>query len=423
MGAHVCLFTDSLAPSGVGQHMLTLAEELQDRYHLSFLCPPGPGGTPLLERAANAGLEAEPLEVRGESSADAALQRFLGEREVDVFHVHAGITWEGHACVAAAAGHVPAIVRTEHLAELPATFATEDLPDLVYSPYHLPDRRPGIEELEALVARDRAAYLEMAERVDRIICVSAGVRDSYAEVGVDPRKLRVVRNGIRPTPTACSREAVRERLGLSLDRPVVLSVGRMIDVKGHLFTLRAIAEVVRRRPDVLFVWVGGGPLEDELRRRVRDLGLQESVWFAGQREDVPDLICSADLFLLASMVEGLPLVVLEAMAAGRPVVATRVCGTSEVVQDGVTGRLVESGRLDGSGDTAALTAAILEPLEDPDLAAAWGSAGRALFESEFTCARMARETAAIYDELIARPRLPLQHGGRLTRRASAGAPR
>jgi glycosyltransferase involved in cell wall biosynthesis len=319
---------------------------------------------------------------------------------------------------------VPAIVRTEHLAELPAVFATEELPDLVYSPYHLPDRRPQLEELQWMVARERAAYLDTARLVDRIICVSGGVRDTYTEVGVDPQKLRVVRNGIRPVSAARARGEVRERLGLPDDRPVVLSVGRMIDVKGHLFLLGAVAEVARRRPDILFVWVGGGPLEDELRRRVSDLGLQGSVWFAGRRDDVPDLIGTADLFLLASIVEGLPLVVLEAMAAGRPVVGTRVCGTSEVVQDGVTGRLVGSGRLDGSGDTAALAAAILEPLEQPDLGAAWGSAGRRLFEREFTSARMARETAAVYDELINRPGLPRQVGSRLlTEKASARAPR
>jgi glycosyltransferase involved in cell wall biosynthesis len=398
--AHVCLFTDSLAPSGVGQHILTLAEELQGRYRLSFVCPPGSGGTPLLERASELGLEVLPLEVRGDASADAELRAFLRDRQVDVFHVHAGITWEGHAGVRSAAGHVPGLVRTEHLAELPAIFPTEELPDLIYSPYHLPDRRPDVEELQAMVERDRAAYLDVARLVDRVVTVSACVGNTYVEAGLEPQKLRVVRNGIRPTPASCRREAVRERLGVPLDRPVVLSVGRMIDVKGHLFTLGAVPEVVRHLPDALFLWVGGGPLEGQLRERVSEEGLQESVWFAGHRDDVPDLICATDLFLLASMVEGLPLVVLEAMAAGRPVVGTRVCGTSEVVEDRVTGRLVESGRLDGTGDTSALAAAILEPLVDRDLGARWGSAGRERFEREFTSARMARDTAAVYDELL-----------------------
>jgi glycosyltransferase involved in cell wall biosynthesis len=298
---------------------------------------------------------------------------------------------------------VRAVVRTEHLAELSALFPIEELPDLIYSPYHLPDRRPGLAELTDLVAQERSAYLARIRPVDRVICVSEGVRDTYLEVGADPEKLTVVRNGIRTIPANSSRRQTRQRLEIAEDRPLVLSVGRMIDVKGHLFTLGAVEEVRRLRPDVLFLWVGGGPLEAVLRERVAEAGLEDSVCFAGHRDDVPDLIVAADLFLLASMVEGLPLVVLEAMAAGRPVVATRVCGTSEVVEDGVTGRLVESGRLDGSGDVVALANAILEPLLDLPLAVRWGNAGRARYEQNFTAARMAAETAAVYDELLASP--------------------
>lgn len=398
MAGRVCLFTDSMAPSGVGQHMLTLADELRHRYQVSFVCPPGPGGSPLLARAADLGLEVWPLDSHGEP--DAELHAFLQRGRIDVLHSHAGSSLEGHTGVRAARPEVRGIVRTEHLAELSALFATEELPDLVHSPYHLPDRRPAVAELTEMMADQRNTYLERIQPVDRIICVSAGVRDTYLEVGVDPERLRVVRNGIRALPATSSRQETRARLRIAEDRPVVLSVGRMIDVKGHLFTLRAVQEVRRRRPDVLFLWVGGGPLEADLRERVAESGLADSVSFAGHRDDVLDLIAASDVFLLASMVEGLPLVVLEAMAAGRPVVATRVCGTSEVVEDGVTGRLVESGRLDGSGDAAALAEAILEPLVDPSSAARWGSAGRARVEAEFTAARMAQETAAVYDELL-----------------------
>jgi glycosyltransferase involved in cell wall biosynthesis len=152
--------------------------------------------------------------------------------------------------------------------------------------------------------------------------------------------------------------------------------------------------------DVLFLWIGGGPLEEELRARVSAAGLPDHVRFAGHRDDVPDVIAAADVFLLASMVEGLPLVVLEAMAAGRPVVGTRVPGTSEVVEDGVTGRLVEPGGLDGSGESEALAEAILEPLRNPQLAASWGAAGRALFEEKFTARRMAANTARVYEEFL-----------------------
>jgi glycosyltransferase involved in cell wall biosynthesis len=397
----VCLFTDSLSPSGVGEHMLTLAEELLDDYTLSFVCPPSPTGDVLLDRAGDMGLAVLGLEVRGDPEASGHLGRWLQEQQIDIFHCHAGVTWEGQEGVrAASAADVPTVVRTEHLAELAAVFATEELPDLIYSPYHLPDRRPDVDEVAELVAADRARYLAHLKLVDRVVCVSSGVRDSYLDVGVEPDLIRVVPNGIRAAPAISSTAETRERLGIAPTTKVVLSVGRMIDVKGHLFTLRAVEQVIRAQDDVLFLWIGGGPLEEELRARVSAAGLPDHVRFAGHRDDVPDVIAAADVFLLASMVEGLPLVVLEAMAAGRPVVGTRVPGTSEVVEDGVTGRLVESGGLDGSGESEALAEAILEPLRNPQLAASWGAAGRALFEEKFTARRMAANTARVYEEFL-----------------------
>jgi glycosyltransferase involved in cell wall biosynthesis len=397
----ICLFTDSLAPSGVGEHMLTLAEELLDDYTFSVVSPPGPSGDVLLERARGLGLDVLGLEVRGAAEASEQLGQWLREQQIEIFHCHAGVTWEGQEGVrAASAANTPTVMRTEHLAELAAVFATEDLPDLIYSPYHLPDRRPSVDEVAEMVAADRARYLAHLKLVDRVVCVSTGVRDSYLDVGVDPELLRVVRNGIRPAAATSSTAETRKRLGIAPTTKVILSVGRMIDVKGHLFTLGAVDQVIRSQEDALFLWLGGGPLEEELKARVSAAGLDDHVCFAGHRDDVHDVIATADVFLLASMVEGLPLVVLEAMAAGRPVVGTRVAGTCEVVEDGVTGRLVESAGLDGSGDTEALADAILEPLQDPQLAENWGAAGRALFEQEFTARRMAADTARVYRELL-----------------------
>src|SRR5829696_5368553 len=93
-------------------------------------------------------------------------------------------------------------------------------------------------------------------------------------------------------------------------------------------------------PTAQFFWVGEGALKEELKHEVRERGLESAVRFLGQRKDVAALLAGADLFVLPSLFEGLPLVILEAMAAGRPVVATRACGTAEVICDGATGRLV-----------------------------------------------------------------------------------
>ncbi len=396
----VCLFTASMAPSGVGEHMLALAEELRESHTLSLVCPPSPSGSRLLERAHALGVRTAEIHV-GRPDSEAELAAFLSDVRVELFHCHAGVMIEGYAGVRAArqAG-VPAVVRTEHLAEPSAVFPTDELPDLLHSPYHRPDRRLSEAEVAELVTVFQREYLDVVALVDRVICVSEGVRDSFLQVGVEQAKLRVVRNGIRPSRGGVSVEDARAHLHLSAERRIVLSVGRMVELKGHRFVLGAVDKVVRSRPEAVFLWVGTGPLETELREGVRMMGLDEWVWFAGERSDVPDLMAAADVFLLASTVEGLPLVVLEAMAAARPVVATRVPGTSEVVIDDVTGRLVERGRLDGTGDTDALAAAILQSLDNRELASAWGSAGRARVEREFTSERMARQTAEVYAELL-----------------------
>lgn len=397
----MCLFTDSLTPSGVGEHMLTLAAGLSD-LDLSLVCPPTDPGRSLLERAARLGVSALPLEVRNGAQAE-RLTRWLADRDVEVFHCHACVSVEGHPGLrAASAAGVPAIVRTEHVAEMGAVFPLGQLRHLVSSPYHRPGQPLTTEELARAVAAEHEDYLRKVACVDRFICVSRGVRNSFVRAGQDPRRITVVRNGIRPRPARSSASTTRERLGIAARRRVVLTVGRFVDVKGYPQLLGAAAEVARANPDVLFIWIGSGPLEATLRSDVRSAGLDDVVLFAPERVDVADVLLVAELFVLPSLVEGLPLVVLEAMAAERPVVATRACGTDETVLDGVTGRLVPAGALDGTGDTCALAGAIVDILSDPQLASSYGTAGRLRVEQEFTAERMARQTAQVYEEVLAR---------------------
>jgi glycosyltransferase involved in cell wall biosynthesis len=136
--------------------------------------------------------------------------------------------------------------------------------------------------------------------------------------------------------------------------------------------------------------VGTGPLQDVLMDAVRRHGLDQHVLFLGQQDDVPKLMGTADILALTSRFEGLPLVVLEAMAAGIPVVATRVGGTEEAVRHGITGLLVEPGR------PAEVAAALIEVLGNPAWAAQLGERGRIRAQRCFSAERMARETLALY---------------------------
>jgi glycosyltransferase involved in cell wall biosynthesis len=348
--------------------MLCLATYLRRRYRISFVCPPTLAGLPFLQRAARLGLETLALEVRGEPAAEEQLRHWLRSRAVTIFHGHAGIGWEGHQGIRAArAAGVRAVLRTEHL------------PYLITDPYQ------------------RHQHQRSVQAIDRLVCVSEEAGCSYLAMGVPAAKLRIVRNGISPRPVRPDRNSVREELGLPASGRLVLTVARFTEQKGHRYLLQAIPAVVAHDPTAYFIWVGLGPLERELRQRAHELGIDRHLAFLGQRDDVPALLGAADLLVLPSLFEGLPLVALEAMARGLPVVGTRVCGTNEVIQDGVTGRLVPA------GDAAALASALLELLARPDLRASWGRAGRRRFERHFTAARMARETARLYEESLRQP--------------------
>ena len=187
-------------------------------------------------------------------------------------------------------------------------------------------------------------------------------------------------------------------LGLDRDSRIVLTVARYTEQKDHRTLLDAIPAILAFEPRARFVWVGTGPLQDSLMDAVRRQGLDRYVLFLGQRDDVPELMGAADIFALPSRFEGLPLVVLEAMAAGVPVVATRVCGTAEAVRHRVTGLLVEPGR------PAELASALVAVLGNPAWGAQLGERGRIRAQRRFSAERMARETLALYDEVWNRKR-------------------
>jgi glycosyltransferase involved in cell wall biosynthesis len=363
--AHVCLFTDSLEPSGVGEHMLTLANELRSCYRVSFVCPPTAQGRSFLERAARMGFKTLALEARYNTPALSDLYAWMCGQDIDIFHCHAGITWEGFGGIQVARqARVPVVLRTEHL------------PYLLTHPVQRMDHRRTVEQ------------------VDCIICVSEASCASFIAADVPAHKLKVVRNGVNIRPSQTDRATTLARVGIDPSSDVVVSVGRLAPQKGHHLLISAIPEVLYRHPNAHFLWAGEGPLRDELAERLRREGLDLRVHMLSKRHDVPDLLAAASLFVLPSYFEGLPLSVLEAMGAGLPVVGTRVSGTSEAVLDGVTGRLVVP------GNAPALARAIIEVLSDRDLANRWGAAGRKRAMEKFSAAWMAREVHTIYAGLL-----------------------
>jgi len=211
---------------------------------------------------------------------------------------------------------------------------------------------------------------------DRLVCVGPGQREfglASRVAGNNDSKLAVIPNGIDPTPVddAADRKRVRAELGVTPGDFAVGMVARLAPQKGVGKFLEAAALVARERRDVRFLLVGSGPLERSVRERARELGLGPArLALLGHREDVPRLCSGFDVFALSSLYEGLPYVLLEAMAARLAIVATRVPGVEDVIEDGVTGRLAPP------GDAGEIARAILELLSDFDARYDLGQAAR-----------------------------------------------
>ncbi len=236
----------------------------------------------------------------------------------------------------------------------------------------------------------------LARWTDRVVGNSVAVVAFYRKAGIPAGKLAMIPSGIGDEePPDVDGAEVRSGLGLPADAPLALFVGRLADQKGVEYLISALDVLQHVRPNLRTLIVGDGPLRTRLEATARAFRLVDSgrARFLGHRDDVPRLLAASDLLVLPSLYEGLPNVVLEAMRSRKPVVATAAAGTTEVVEDGVTGLLVPL------RDPPALARAIREVIDDPDRARRMGEAGRARVEAEFGVGRMVERFAALYEGL------------------------
>ncbi len=229
--------------------------------------------------------------------------------------------------------------------------------------------------------RQTVMFRWLARLVDRFVCVSGEVSRLSLQQGIDESRLHTILNGID-----ISRFGFH---GPNASGPVV-AVARLSPEKDIANLVRATAMAVERAPDLRVEVAGGGPCRERLCRLAAELGVADRVAFLGEVRDVPAVLSRARMFVLPSRSEGIPLTVLEAMACGLPVVATRVGGLPEVVEEGVTGHLVPP------ADPAALAAAMVETWSDPDRRDRMGHAGRRRAEQYFDIRRMVAQYEALY---------------------------
>jgi len=231
---------------------------------------------------------------------------------------------------------------------------------------------------------------------DHIIAVSASTRDFLIQQeGVPADKITIIYNGVdlerfHTAPDSSTRATWRQARGLPADTPLVAGVGRLRRQKNFPLFLRVAREVLREMPQAAFVIAGEGPDRQDLEILARDLGIASQVHFLGYVSDMTELYAGVDVLLMTSHAEGTPLTVLEAMAMGVPVVATRVDGMAEVLEDGVDAYLVSP------GDLAALAHRTCRLLQDRALARRFTQAGREKVRHRYSAVSMTQQLENIY---------------------------
>lgn len=382
----VMLLTDNLAVGGAQATVALLAAALPD-VGARVVVVAFAGG-PLVEdvRATGAPVLLLPGRQHDVSSPVGLLReacarrrdllRIVREHDVDVVLTLALGTWEflaatlvAHVQVWWRIGNVAFTLRREHLARRRWLHRPKVLAQAVL-------RWVGARVVTGIVAVSDETAVAVRKRVGHV-----GVR------------LAVVRNGVDLTRSRAphDRPATRRSLGVPTEAHVTTMVATLKRQKGHAELVRAAREVVRRRPGWHLVLVGDGPCRDEVAGLVAAAGLTGRVHLVGERRDVDAVLAASDSFVLPSLWEGMSVALLEAMAAGLPVVATSVSGTTRVLRDGREGWLVPP------GDPVALARALEDVLADPGRARERGLAARQRIADEFSSRRCAEQLVALFD--------------------------
>jgi len=358
---------------GMENMLLSFAHSLQKAGHepvLGVFHNRHRSHTEIAEAAQHQGLKVKMIECQGklDGGVVSGIQQYLKSERIELLHTH-GYKSDVYGYIAARRLHIP-VLTTQH----------------------------SMEPLRSLLMRFyRALDLRLIRKFDKVIAVSETIAGALQRQGVPAEKITTIANGVRVSDFVKAQPNIRAELGAT-GLQIIGLVGRLIPDKGGRDFLHAARELADEFPAALFVFVGEGPYRDALGELAQELGIEQRVVFAGMRRDMPAVYASLDMIVLPSLSEGLPMTILEAMAAKKPVIATKVGGIPSVVWHERTGLLVEP------RDVTGLRNAMARLLGDPTLGRQLGECGHQLILQEFSAESAAQKYIALYGAAIGRNR-------------------
>lgn len=346
---------------GAGRYLFNLLANWDyDRYEVVVACPKAGE----LERQLKAkGIRVFALSG-GENSLEfkhvGELMRIISEEKVDIVHTHASL-----------AGRIAGKL----------------------SGCHIVMTRHGLKKVKKDIVHRVGTAIMTRALTDNIIAISRAVKINLMEAGVPADMIKIIYNGLDLDKFKDVKPRMRRDFNLT-GGPIIGTVARLVPEKGHEYAIKAMPGVIKEFPGAHLVIIGDGPLKENLQRMSEELGVDEHVSFLGYQVQVESLEADFDVFVLPSVSEGLGLALLEAMALGKPVVASEVGGIPEVVKNGISGLLVPP------ADEKALAQAIVSILSSKQRAYSLGEAARKAVYEKFSARVMVERTMEIYDKIL-----------------------
>ncbi len=366
----VCIILPKLQIGGAEMQVLYLLRHLDANAFAVFVCCMQPGDPRMEHEAAGRAGPLFQLDFRWRNAPFFLMRlvAFLRRRHIDILHCHLGLA-DSIGRIAGRIAGVPVIITTEH-------------------GKHLWKTRPHL-MLERILNRF----------TDMRICVSRDIMELRERREGTPRgKLTLIPNAIDPADfeqPERERAAVMEEFGWDIEDPLIVSVGRLVTAKAYPLLVESIGLVRNELPNVRCLIVGDGQCRAQIEERITTLDLRGNVIITGYRQDISDLLAAADVFVLSSIREGLPVSLLEAMAARKAIVGTDVGGIPDAIADGVNGLIVPS------GDASTLASAMGKLLRDQGLRVALGAAAARTiaerFDAKIAVDRVARLYRSLYE--------------------------